>query len=489
MAWLAAGGVLAVLILLSRFTPGTTQTGTSASPTALPIVHDVSRVSAALPVGAVPTTGGAAALLTYGQKIAGYVKQGYDLWKYVGITPVDSGVGATTLPGGALTVSAPDILLPVGENVAVDAATATVEETGLGLVSGGELGVDIASTGTEAVAGEISGAAAGLIAGVAFIAADVIKELVNLGFNAYVPGSISKEIMKRRQIAALAAGNDAAMSAIFAARNFPAAIAGLQHAGGSGQIQWGLGHEAAGLHLEGAPGSTETPGWRAIVQAMGRADVLQVHPEAVINFIANLWVKTGVSGATNYDAETTMRYRRLLLSTLPYTPLWNGLRQIILNADPVDPLNRDARDAAYDAVPSLSADGYVRCGWARIRTDHLYYYLDAAIGRRRAIVEDVAYNSATVNPHDTSSMLVGTLFGDTTANLPLARLGWYNEGTYTLVETEPRDTWGYAGGVFFDPAYLDPFATPTPILRRWSEARYTPVVPDYATRPALDVAY
>ena len=227
---------------------------------------------------------------------------------------------------------------------------------------------------------------------------------MNLGLNDYKTGQLSKEIMRRRQIAIMQQGSAAIESAIAAAATFTDAVNILNAApqGTSGQVQFGIGAEYAGMTLINRSGTTESPQWKDIVRAMADPNTLKEHPEAIANFIANLWVQTGPGGATIFDQQSTWLFRLNLCSKLPYTPDWNFVKTILLNMPVVDPRDIVARNAAIDATPIPPIDQYLRIGWAKIDTTRTYQWYDiysTPPRMRPTSAENAAYQLAAIDPN------------------------------------------------------------------------------------------
>src|SRR5205823_7824385 len=188
------------------------------------------------------------------------------------------------------------------------------------------------------------------------------------------PGQISKDIMAKKQQYIAAHGAEAEVAALEAAPDFRAAILALAHAPGgtSGQVQFGVANEYAGMHLEaGVAGNTETGGWAPLVAAISDPEIILTRPDLVAAFITNFWVQLGQTGATTFDPGATLNFQAILLSKLPNSPDYQQLRQLLLNRWPiVDPRNQAALAATLSAVPALPVDNLLRVGNARIPVDH-----------------------------------------------------------------------------------------------------------------------
>jgi hypothetical protein len=384
-------------------------------------------------VGSVTATG----ILGYAQSAYKYIKQLYDTYKGVsavtsvttdtsaaiGLSPsefaasqagnvaagIDDTVNAGLAPTGSLIPEVSDV--PTA-SVAATGAAAAESVTGAGSVGVGLTGVGTGIyAGTSVVAGtEVATVAGASVLGTAAIGGAwlavgfIVEELINLGLNDYKTGQISKEIMRRKQIAIMQQGAARIEEAIAAAATFGDAVGILAHAPSftSGQVQFGIGTEYAGMHLApGVAGTTETDKWSSIIVVMSDPVTLKQHPEAIVNFIANLWVQTGPGGATAFDQQNTFLFRLNLLTKLPYTPEWNYIKTIILNMEVVDPRDIVARDAAIDAVAIPPEDNFIRLGWARVPTDRNYMFYDLNATppvSRRTSAELIAYGLAAVLP-------------------------------------------------------------------------------------------
>ncbi len=385
MPWILAGVVF--FLIFATKTGGArsaTLPGVTVQP--VPTPQNPSSTVARTPVKVttpVAATGGGlvatiAAWYGYASKAYSYVKTAYQGIQYG--TKAVTAVTETSAEGisGADTAGGIDATVNVGLGAAAGSELTATGEIGGTAVS------YIAGSGSEVVASVVGEAAAGVIGtaavGVGFIAlALIIKELVNLGLNDYKTGQLSKEIMRQRQIYIMQHGAANVEEAIAAAATFTDAMGILAHAplGTSGQVQFGIGNEYAGMHYApGRAGTTETPNWNYITQAMGDPATLREHPEAIANFIANLWVQTGPGGQTSFDQHSTFLFRLNLLAKLPYTPEWNYIRTLILNMELVDPRNILARDAAIAALVIPPEDEFVRIGWARVPTNRVYQYYD-----------------------------------------------------------------------------------------------------------------
>ena len=413
MQWILAGVVLFLVFATKSGGAFGTTTPLSSDPNRRYLLPaGASRpASQVTPVAA--TSGGLTAMLAavynYGSKAYSVLKNAYSSYqiitgtseKAIGIidtgaadvaTGIDEGVNAALEAGTQIsgevglelgTEISGELIVPIteiGEFAGEVGGVAGIEVgTEIGVEVGAEVGATVgAEAGTAAVA-EISGTAALGIAGIGFLAVEVLKYLINIGLNDYKTGQISKEIMRRRQIYIMQNGEANIEKAIAAAATFADAMGVLSHAPGgtSGQVQFGIGNEYAGMHFEpGRAGTTETPNWGLIVRAMADPVLLKEHPEAIANFIANLWVQTGPGGVTSFSQRATFLFRLNLMSKLPYTPEWNYIRTIILNMHLVDPRNIAERNASIDAVPIPPEDKYIRLGWARVPTDRIYQYYD-----------------------------------------------------------------------------------------------------------------
>jgi len=468
MQWVLAGVVLFLVFA--------TKSG-GASRTTTPLASDPNR-RYLLPAGAsrpasqvtpVAATGGGlaailAAVYNYGSKAYSVLKNAYSGYqaitgttdKVVGLadtgladvaTGIDEGVNAGLEAGSQIsgevgleigTEIGGEIIAPVTEAGAFAGEVGGVAGIEVGTEVGVEIGAEIgAEAGAEAAAAvaEVSASTALGVAGIAFLAVEVIKYLVNIGLNDYKTGQISKEIMRRKQIYIMQNGEANIEKAIAAAATFTDAMGVLAHAPGgtSGQVQFGIGNEYAGMHFEpGRAGTTETPNWGLIVRAMGDPVTLKQHPEAIANFIANLWVQTGPGGATAFSQRATFLFRLNLLSKLPYTPEWNYIRTLILNMRLVDPRDIYERNAAIDAVPIPPEDKYIRIAWARVDTTQTFWYYDiytSPPSYKAASPEIVAYNLMDI-PGDQpwTPNVQSPYFFD--SNGQLIRIGQYDAPIY-----------------------------------------------------------
>jgi len=421
MQWILAGVVLFLIFA--------TKSGGANGVRTTPLASDPNRryllpAGASRPTSVTPiaaTGGGLAGMLAtiynYGSKAYSVLKNAYSGYQVI--------TGTTDKAIGIIDTGAADVATGIDEgvNAGLEAGTQVTGEIGaeigteisgefagevggvvgaevgteVGIEVGAEIGVEAAAETGAAVAEVSTGAALG-VAGVAFLAVEVIKYLINIGLNDYKTGTISKEIMRRKQIYIMQNGEANIEKAIAAAASFADAMGVLSHAPGgtSGQVQFGIGNEYAGVHFEpGRAGTTETPNWGLIVRAMADPVTLKQHPEAIANFIANLWVQTGPGGATSFSQRATFLFRLNLMSKLPYTPDWNYIRTIILNMHMVDPRNIAERNAAIDAVPIPPEDNYIRLGWAKVSTNRIYQYYDiysTPPSYKAASPEVVAYN-------------------------------------------------------------------------------------------------
>lgn len=377
-------------------------------------------------------TGGvtAAGIIGYAQSAYKYLKQLYDVYKgisyateaasaaeqaaTIGLSPaefaasqagnvaagIDEGVNAALAPAGTVSSEIAEVApgVVVGATVGAEAGAGAVgiglTGVGTGIYAGTSIvaGVEVATVAGTSVVGTVGIGGAWLAIGF------IVEELVNLGLNNYKTGQVSKEIMRRKQIAIMQQGAALMEQAIGAAATFADALNVIAHAPAftSGQVQFGIGDEYAGMHFEaGRAGTTETGNWPFILAVMKDPVTLREHPELIANFIANLWVQTGPGGATAFDQHATFLFRLNLLSKLPYTPDWNYIRTIILNMHLVDPRDIAARNAAIDAVPIPPEDNFIRLGWARVPTDRTYQYYDlntSPPSYKPSSAEIVAYN-------------------------------------------------------------------------------------------------
>ena len=358
-------------------------------------------------------------------------------------------------------------------------SVAALAGLGYGLAQGGDAGERAAAQavfngaiGLMAGGSAMLGMAAVPVAGWAFAAAKIAETLINIGLGEYKQGDLSKRIMNAKQTHIAQYGNQAVEEGIRKAPDFAAAARMLAMAppGTSGQVQFGVGQEYAGMHRGSQAGTTETPQWRAIVAALSSPQVLAEHPDLVAAFIQNLWVQTGPGGATNFDPVATRDYQVYLLSKLPNTPEWIAAKQKILGAEVVDPRDQAARDRAMAAAPELPVEpGFLRANGLRIPTDHQYQWYDGASG----IWYDYSPErvAQTLSPWGS-----GTVFDKTTGQ-------WVGEGG------QPR--------AVLDPAYLDRESLGTPWYRAKAQKQYDewaarippPVVPTGAEFEVLTQPY
>jgi hypothetical protein len=368
------------------------------------------------PTGTTKSQSGTAAVAAKAGGITGLLALGYQYLSkiYSGVKTIYSAYSSATSISSAANVASQTAYTTA---TGVDAAdTASGIDAGVNAALAGTTAASLTTTGeiagttvsyvtgtaSSAVASVVGEAAAGVIGtaalGVGFISLGfVVEQLVNLGLNAsYKTGQISKAIMRAEQIAIMQRGEGAIEQAIAAAATFTDAVGVLSRApaGTSGQVQFGIGTEYAGETLIGRAGTTETPNWQYIVKAMADPATLKDHPEAIANFIANLWVQTGPGGATIFDQQTTFLFRLNLLSKLPNTPDWCQIKTIILNMPVVDPRNTIARDAAIDATPIPPYDTYIRLGWARLDSATVWQWYNiytSPPSYKRISVEYAAY--------------------------------------------------------------------------------------------------
>jgi hypothetical protein len=390
--------------------------------------------------GPTPTTV-LGAIYQYGKQVLDVVRGGAAVVETGVLAPEAGSVTGDVLGTGALTTTAPDVLLPVAEvtpAVTIVGAEAGAETAGAAAAAtGAEVG---ATVGVEVGAGAALGIAGGFLA-IGFL----VQEIVNLGLNEYQQGDISKAIMAAKQEAIRSYGNQALQGAVQSAPSFTAAMQILASVPGQGQIQIGVGAEYAGVNT--APGAT-TPRWPLITATIGAPATLRDHPDLIGQFLANLWVQTGASGSAAFDADNTLRYRMILLAHLPYTPAWNGVRQLLLNAKPVDPRDPVARDAAYAAVPTLPQDLFLRVGNAKLDTRGVYSWYNVyrvPPASEPSTVEAVAVELAGRYPSErgfqnlTLSAVNGVGMG-----IRYTAQGWDSSGLPTT-----SDSYG------IDPRYLD----------------------------------
>ncbi len=240
----------------------------------------------------------------------------------------------------------------------------------------------LAGGGTGAVPLSAGASLGGALGGLAVpFVAFVIKDLVNMALGEYKQGDLSKRIMAAKQQSAEQYGNQAQEEAIKAAPSFQAAWLALSAApaGTSGQVQFGIGDEYAGMTKVGAGGTTQTPKWSSIIKVLSDPTTLAAQPDLVASAIQNLWVQKGQGGATAFDAGATRDYQTYLLSKLPNTPEWLAAKQKILSSEAVDPRNQGARDRALAASPDLPIiPNTLQVKGLRIPTDHEYLWGNGA---------------------------------------------------------------------------------------------------------------
>ncbi len=321
------------------------------------------------------------------------------------------------------------------------------------LTGGGEAATMLAG-GAEALAGgtgaSLSAGAslAGAFGGLAIpFVAFIIKDLVNMALGEYKQGDLSKRIMAAKQTSAAQYGNQAQEEAIKAAPSFQAAWLALSAApaGTSGQVQFGIGDEYAGMTKVGAGGTTQTPKWSSIVKVLSDPATLATQPDLVASAIQNLWVQKGQGGATAFDAGATRDYQTYLLSKLPNTPEWLAAKQKILGAEPVDPRDHAARDRALAASPDLPIiANTLQVKGLRIPTDHEYLWGNGA-------------TMAPISPERVAQVGTANVFDKTTGQW----VGGGNAGPATA------------------PAYLAPRAGAT------VAERYPEIAASLAANPAL----
>ena len=344
--------------------------------------------------------------------------------------------------GGALKVAqgAAEMAKLAGLNIPYVGPVLALASIGTNLAAGGDAGERAAAEAGFQLATSAMLSAAGFGVPV-FAIATIARDLINLGLGEYKQGDLSKRIMNAKQQFFAQYGNQAVTEAIRNAPDFAAAIRSLAAAprGTSGQVQFGVGNEYAGMHRGvGQAGSTETPLWRNMLVGVSHPSTLVKHPDLVAGFIQNLWVQTGPTGAAAFNPEATRDYQVYLLSKLPNTPEWIAAKQMILSAEVVDPRDTNARDQAMARVPKLPVEpGVLRVNGLRIPTDHQYQWYDGAGG--------IWYDSSPERVAQTLMLLdSSTLFDRTTGQ-------WMGAGG------KPRTV--------VDEAYLDRAALATPELQ------------------------
>mgnify|MGYP001593260704 CR=1 FL=1 len=215
-----------------------------------------------------------------------------------------------------------------------------------------------------------------------------------------------------------------------------------------GEVQYGFGP-----YFGGDWDTKPDPEFRVLLHLAMHPRMIAEAAPVVQLILRSFWIQTGATGTPAFNPEVTRQGQIGLLGVLPRTPAWNAFRQRMLNAVMVDPRDERAAKAAWDAVPPMPADEFIRVGRIKIPTSWPWQFYNVWATPPRHDPRKPEYAAWELSP----LYLLDAVYGPSVANRSL------------LVYNGSMLSQPVRGGFLLDRAFFDPNAPETPASRQLND--------------------